>query len=132
MADLVSGRLDLMFTPVVETIQQVRSGQVRALGITRRERSAQLPDGPAVGEELPGYAFNSWLGLFVPAGTPAPAVERISREVAAAMRTPQTRERMEQLGYEPVGSTPEEFAAFYAAELPRVAELVRISGASVD
>ncbi len=132
MADLVSGRLDLMFTPVVEAIQQVRSGQVRALGITRAERSAQLPDLPAIAEALPGYAFTSWLGLFAPAGTPAPAVARVAREVAAALRAGPVRERMEQLGYEPVGSTPEEFAAFFAAELPRVAELVRLSGASVD
>ena len=132
MADLVSGRLDLMFTPVVETIQQVRSGQVRPLGTTRPERSAQLPEVPAVGEALPGYAFTSWLGLFAPAGTPAPAVARLSREVAAALRAAPTRGRMEELGYEPVGGTPEEFAAFFAAELPRVAELVRISGASVN
>jgi Tripartite tricarboxylate transporter family receptor len=131
-ADLVSGRLDLMFTPVVETIQQVRSAQVRALGTTRRERSAELPDVPAVGEALPGYVFTSWLGLFAPAGTPAPAVARIAREVAAALRTGPTREQLEQLGYEPVGSTPEAFAASFAAELPRVAELVRISGVSVD
>jgi len=120
MADLVSGRLDLMFTPVVETIQQVRSGQVRALGTTRRERSAELPEVPAIGEALPGYVFTSWLGLFAPAGTPAPAAARISREVAAALRTGPTRERLEQLGYEPVGSTPEEFAAFFAAEPSRV------------
>ena len=132
MADLVSGRLDLMFTPVVEAIQQARSGQVRVLGITRAERSAQLPEVPAIAEALPGYAFTSWLGLFAPAGTPAPAVARIAREVAAALRTGPTRERLEQLGYEPVGSTPEEFATFFAAELPRVAELVRLSGASVD
>jgi tripartite-type tricarboxylate transporter receptor subunit TctC len=132
MADLVSGRLDLMFTPVVEAIQQVRSGQVRALGTTRAERSAQLPEVPAIAEALPGYAFTSWLGLFAPAGTPAPAVARIAREVAAALRTGPARERLEQLGYEPVGSTPEDFAAFFAAELPRVAELVRLSGASVD
>ena len=132
MADLVSGRLDLMFTPLVEAIQQVRSGQVRVLGTTRPQRSPQLPDVPAVAEELPGYEFNSWLGLFAPAGTPTPAVARLSREVAAALRTPPTRGRMEELGYQPVGSTPEEFATFFAAELPRVAELVRISGASVD
>jgi tripartite-type tricarboxylate transporter receptor subunit TctC len=132
MADLISGRLDLMFTPFVETIQQVRSGQVRVLGTTRAERSPQLPDVLAVAEELPGYEFNSWLGLFAPAGTPTPAVARLSREVAAALRAPQTRGRMEELGYQPVGSTPEEFAAFFAAELPRVAELVRISGATVD
>jgi tripartite-type tricarboxylate transporter receptor subunit TctC len=87
---------------------------------------------PAAGEALPGYAFASWRGLVAPAGTPAPAVARVAREVATALRAGPARERMEQLGYEPVGGTPEEFAAFFAAELPRVAELVRISGASVD
>ncbi len=85
-----------------------------------------------MGEALPGYAFTSWLGLFAPAGTPAPAAARIAREVAAPLRAGPTCERMEQLGYEPVGSTPGEFAAASAAELPRGAELVRISGASVD
>ena len=83
-------------------------------------------------EELAGYEFNSWLSLFAPAGTPAPVVGRISCEIQAAMRTPQMRERMLQLGYRPVGNMPEEFAAFHAAELPRVAELVRLSGAVVE
>ena len=87
---------------------------------------------PAIAEALPGYAFASSLGLFAPAGMPAPAVARVAREVAAALRAGPTRERLEQLGYEPVGSTPEAFAAFFTAELPRVAELVRLSGASVD
>jgi tripartite-type tricarboxylate transporter receptor subunit TctC len=132
MADLVSGRLDLMFTPVVEAIEQVRAGQVRALGITRSSRSPQLPDIPAVAEQLPGYSFNSWLGVFAPAGTPAPAVLRLSDEIGRALRTPEVRGRLEQLGYEVVGSTPEQFAAFQRAELPRVTELVRLSGASVE
>lgn len=132
MADLVSGRLDVMFTPVVEAIEQVRGGQVRALGITRQARSSQLPDVPAVSEALPGYLFNSWLGVFAPAATPGPVVQRLSREIAAALATPAVRGRMETLGYEVVGSTPEEFAAFQSAELPRVAELVRISGAIVE
>ena len=132
MADLVAGRLDLMFTPVIEAQQQVRAGQVRALGITRAQRAPALPDIPTVGEALPGYEFNSWLGLFAPAGTPPAAVARIAREVATALRAGETRERMEQLGYQPVGSTPEEFAAFFASELPRVAEIVRITGATVE
>lgn len=132
MADLVSGRIDVMFTPVVEAIEQVRAGQVKALGITRQARSEQLPDVPAVGEQLPGYVFNSWLGVFAPAGTPAPVILRLSREIATALRTAAVKGRMEQLGYEVVGSTPEEFAAFQTAELPRVAELVRISGAVVE
>jgi tripartite-type tricarboxylate transporter receptor subunit TctC len=105
---------------------------VRALGITRQGRSAQMPDIPAVGEALPGYVFNSWLGVFAPAATPAPVVQRLSREVAQALRQPALRERMEALGYEVVGSTPEEFAALQRAELPRVTELVRLSGATVE
>ena len=132
MADLVSGRIGIMFTPVVEAIEQMRAGQVRAIAITRSTRSPQLPDIPTVAEGLPGYLFNSWLGLFAPAGTPAPAVQRIAQEVAKALRQGETRQRMEQLGYEPVGSTPEEFARFFTAEMPRVAELVRISGAKVE
>lgn len=132
MVDLVAGRLDVMFTPVVEAQQQVRAGQVRALGITRAQRAPAFPDIPTVGETLPGYEFNSWLGLFAPAATPPAAVARISREVATALRSGETRERMEQLGYEPVGSTPAEFATFFARELPRVAEIVRMTGATVE
>jgi tripartite-type tricarboxylate transporter receptor subunit TctC len=132
MADLVSGRIDLLFTPVVEAMQQVRDGQVKALGITAGRRSLAMPDAAPIGETLAGYEFNSWLGLFAPAATPRPAIERLSREIASALRTAAARDRLEQLGYQPVGSTPEEFATFFAAEMPRVAELVRISGASVE
>ncbi|HYF07529.1 MAG TPA: tripartite tricarboxylate transporter substrate binding protein [Acetobacteraceae bacterium] len=132
MTDLVAGRVDLVFSPVVETLQQFRAGQVRALGISREQRSPDFPDIPAIAETVPGYSFASWLGLFAPAGTPPAAVQRIAREVAAGLRDPQIRERVQALGYEPVGSTPEEFAAFFAAEMPRVAELVRLSGARVE
>lgn len=132
MAELTSGRIDLVFSPVVEAVELVRGGQVRALAITRAQRAAQMPDLPTVSEDLPGYTFSSWLGVFAPAGTPAPILQRFSREIAAAMRRPDVRTRMEQLGYEPVGSTPEEFATFQRAELPRVTEMVRISGATVE
>jgi tripartite-type tricarboxylate transporter receptor subunit TctC len=132
MTDLVAGRVDLVFSPIVETIQQVRAGQVRALAISRGERSAEFPDLPAIAEVVPGYQFSSWLGAFAPAGTPPAAIQRISRALADGLRDRVIRERVLALGYEPVGSTPEEFAAFFAAEMPRVAELVRISGARVE
>ncbi|HEY4252357.1 MAG TPA: tripartite tricarboxylate transporter substrate binding protein [Roseomonas sp.] len=132
MQDLVTGRLDVMFTPVVEAMEQVRAGQVKALGVTATRRSAALPDVAPIAEALPGYEFNSWLGLFAPASTPRPAIERLSREVATAMRQPGTGARLEQLGYQPVGSTPEEFGSFFMAEIPRVAELVRITGATAE
>lgn len=132
MADLVSGRVDLVFAPVVESIQQVRAGQVRALGITRKDRSTFLPEVPAIGEEVPGFSFTSWLGVFAPAGTPAPVVARLSETIQAAIRVPAIRQRMAELGYDAVGSTAEEFAAFQRAEIERTAELVRLSGAAVE
>ncbi len=132
MTDLVAGRVDIVFSPIVETVQQVRAGQVKALGISRPQRSPEFPDVPAIAEVVPGYQFASWLGAFAPAGTPPAAVSRLSRALAAGLRDPQIRERVVSLGYEPVGSTPEEFATFFAAEMPRVAELVRLSGARVE
>ena len=132
MTDLVAGRVDIVFSPIVESVQQIRADQVRALAITRAQRAPEFPDVPAVAEAVPGYEFSSWLGAFAPAGTPPAAVQRISQALAAGLREPQLRERILSLGYEPVGSTPEEFTAFFAAEMPRVAELVRISGAKVE
>jgi tripartite-type tricarboxylate transporter receptor subunit TctC len=132
MTDLVAGRVDIVFSPIVEAVQQIRADQVRALAITRAQRSPEFPDVPAVAEAVPGYEFSSWLGAFAPAGTPPAAVQRMSQALAAGLRDPQLRERILALGYEPVGSTPEEFTAFFAAEMPRVAELVRISGAKVE
>ena len=132
MADLISGRIDLVFAPVVESIQQVRAGQVRALAITRAERATLLPEVPTVAEHVPGFVFRSWLGVLAPAGTPAAVVARLSAEVQAAMRVPAMQARMAELGYDPVGSTAEEFAQFQQAELGRTAELVRLSGATPD
>ena len=132
MSDLVSGRVDLIFAPVVESIQQVRAGQVRALGITRRDRAPNLPEVPTIREAVPGFVFTSWLGVFAPAGTPAPVVARLSAEIQAAMRVPAMHDRMADLGYDAVGSTAEEFATFQQAEIARTAELVRISGATVE
>ena len=132
MAELAAGRIDIVFSPVVEALELVRGGQVRAIAITRPERAPQLPDVPTVAEDLPGYSFASWLGIFAPAGTPPRILQRFSRAIATSLRQPEVKARMEQLGYEPVGSTPEEFARFQAAELPRVAEIVRMSGAVVE
>ena len=132
MTDLVAGRVDIVFSPIVETVQQFRANQVRALAVTSSRRSSEFPDIPAASEVVPGYEFSSWLGVFAPAGTPAPVVQRISQALAMGVRDAKIRERILALGYEPIGSTPEEFGSFFRAEMPRVAELVRISGAKLD
>ncbi|WP_043342528.1 Bug family tripartite tricarboxylate transporter substrate binding protein [Belnapia moabensis] len=131
-ADLISGRVDVVFSPIIEAIQQIRAGQMRAIGVTSPERSALMPEIPTVAEALPGFIFRSWLGVLAPAGTPIPVITRLSAEIQAAMRVPAMRERVASLGYEAVGSTAEEFAEFQVREIARTAELVKISGATVD
>ena len=131
-ADLVAGKLQLSFSPLVEVLQQARAGKLRALGVTTARRSAVLPDTPAISEAIPGYEVALWNGIMGPAGLPAPAVARLASEIVAIVGSPEMRSRLAEQGSDPVGSTPQEFAAFVAAEQPKWAELVRISGATVD
>jgi len=129
VADLIAGRVQLVISPLIEMLPFIRDGKIRALGVSSRERAVQFPDVPAIHEVLPGYEITGWAGLFAPAGTPAAAVRRLARETAAAMRRPEMRRRIEELGSIPVAMDAEESARFYAAELPKYAELVRLSGA---
>ena len=131
-ADLISGKLQVSFSPLVEVLQQVRAGKLRALGVTTARRSALLSDIPAISEVIPGYEVALWNGIMGPAGLPAPAVARLASEIVAIVGSQEMRSRLAEQGSDPVGSTPQEFAAFVAAEQPKWAELVRISGATVD
>jgi len=131
-ADLVSGKLQLSFSPLIEVLQQVRAGKLRALGVTTARRSALLPAIPTIAEVIPGYEVALWNGIMGPAGLPAPVVARLASELVAIIGSQDVRSRLAELGSDPVGSTPQEFTAFVAAEQPKWAELVRISGATVD
>ncbi len=130
--DLVAGRVQLGINPVIELLPTLRDGKLRPLGTTTRQRATQFPDLPSIGEVLPGYEVASWAGLFAPAGTPRSALERLSRETVAAMGKPAMRSRVEELGSVPVAIGAEEAARFHAAEIPKWAELVRISGARLE
>jgi tripartite-type tricarboxylate transporter receptor subunit TctC len=99
---------------------------------TTVKRSALLPDLPAIGEVLPGYEVALWNGIMGPAGPPAPVVARLGAEMVATVGSPEMRSKLGEQGSDPVGSTPQDFAAFVAAEQPKWAELVRISGATVE
>jgi tripartite-type tricarboxylate transporter receptor subunit TctC len=131
-ADLVSGKMQVSFSPLVEVLQQVRAAKLRALGVTTARRSALLPEVPAIAEVIAGYEVALWNGIMGPAGLPAPVVARLASEIVAIVASPEMRARLGEQGSDPVGSTPPEFAAFVAAEQPKWAELVRISGATVD
>jgi tripartite-type tricarboxylate transporter receptor subunit TctC len=132
VTDLLGGKLDLLFSPLVEVLEHVRAGRLTALAITTKERSPLLPDVPPLGDMLPGYEVRLWNGLLAPAGTPPAAIERIAHETNEALRTPQLREKLALQGSTPAGGTPGEFAGFIRDELPKWAELVRISGARIE
>jgi len=133
MQDLIGGRVDLMFDNLASSLSQVKGGRVRALAVTTAKRTPLAPDLPTVAESgLPGFDISTWFGIFVPAGTPKPVVDRLHDEFAKALAAPDVREKMIHLGAEPVGNTPEEFAAYVKAEAAKYAKLVKASGAKVD
>ncbi len=133
MQDLIGGRVDLMFDNFASSAAQVKAGRVRALAVTTAKRSALAPELPTIAESgLPGFDISTWFGIFVPAGTPRPVVERLHDEFVKALAAPDVREKMLNLGAEPVGNTPGEFAAYMRSEAAKYAKLVKASGAKVD
>ena len=124
--DLVAGNVSMMFVDILSAMPHVKSGRLRIIGVTGFKRSPSVPDHPTLDESgLPGFNGNSWLGLVAAAGTPRDIVARLSAAAAAALRAPDVRERFMSQGVEPVGSTPEQYAAFIEAEIPRWAEAAR-------
>jgi len=131
--DLVAGNVILMFDQVVSSMPQVNAGKLRALAITSAQRFQTLPDLPTIAESgFPGFESVSFNGLAAPAATPREIVNRVQGEVAKALKTPELRERMLRDGMEPVGSTPEAFAAFIRSERVKWSRVVKDLGLRVD
>jgi len=130
---LLSGETQFTFDNLANAFPQIQAGRVRALAVTTRTRSAQVPDVPTMAEAgIPGFDISTWFGMFVPAGTPADIVARLSDAAIAALRDPATVERLARLAVAPIGNTPAQFAAFVAAEHAKYREIVRLSGARID
>ena len=114
--DLVSGKLDVLFDSLPSGLPHVKEGRLRALGITSAKRSALLPDLPAIAETVPGYETVTWFGLYGPKGLPADVVNRLSTGINQALQDADVKERLARLGIEPVGGTPQQFAAMASAD----------------
>jgi tripartite-type tricarboxylate transporter receptor subunit TctC len=132
MTATISGETQLAFDNLSSVVQHVEEGRLRLIGVTSKERSFLKPDVPAIAESLPGFEATSWTGFYAPAGTPRDIVLRLSQETQKIVRLPDVAERLRQLGATPVGNTPEEFAAFMAAETKKWADVVKASGAKVE
>jgi len=117
VGDAVGGQIPLVFTAIASAGQFIRAGKLKALGITSTARVAALPDVPTFIESgLPDFVVNSWIGVFAPAKTPRPVVQKLQREISMVLKEPAVRERFGVLGIEPVGNTPEEYAAQVRAD----------------
>jgi len=127
------GQVQLMFSTMPPALPHVKDGKLRALAVTSLKRSRATPDLPTVDEAaLPGFEANTWHGVVLPAGTPPAIIARLNREIVAILHLHEVVERLSSQGAEPVGSTPEEFAAYIRSETVKWAKVVRESGAKAE
>lgn len=129
MTDLVGGQVQIAFDQISSSISFVKSGKLRALGISTAKRSELLPELPTIAEGgVAGYEATSWNGFAVKAGTPRPIIDRLQQETRKAITAPALKEKLFELGIEPVGGTPEAFAAHIRAERDKWIPLFRTIG----
>ena len=133
MVDHLAGRVEVAFAPAVGVLPFVKEGRLRAIAVSTKERFPVLPNVPTASESgLKGYDASSWQGIVMPAGVPPEIRRQISDEIAKALKTPALRERVLDLGGVPVGNTPEQFAAYYAAESEKWFKVAKTANVTVD
>jgi tripartite-type tricarboxylate transporter receptor subunit TctC len=126
LTDLLSGEVQVMFSSAVAMLPQVKAGRLRAIAMTGAKRSPAIPSVPTVAESgLPGYETGSWYGVVVPAGTPKPAIDRLSKEIQAIVKSPDFTAKLNDEAVIPVGSTPEGFDKHIRTELARWAKVIQ-------
>jgi tripartite-type tricarboxylate transporter receptor subunit TctC len=129
VVDLLAGQVQLMTPNVLTALPHIKAGKLRALAVTSAKRTEALPDVPTIAEAgVPGYDSTQWYGVLAPAGTPRPVVARLHDEMVRALRASDVKERLAADGAEPVGSSPEEFAAFIRAETQKWAKVAKAAG----
>jgi tripartite-type tricarboxylate transporter receptor subunit TctC len=131
-ADLLSGRVQLIFADIGSSLAHVTSGALRGIAVSSHAPLPALPGVPTVAETVPGYEASAWYGFGVPKGTPRAAADRLNREINAALADPALLARFRELDAEPLVFTPGEFAAFIAAEAKRWGQAVEASGVRGD
>jgi tripartite-type tricarboxylate transporter receptor subunit TctC len=132
MADLLPGRVQVMFDNLPSSIEHIRAGRLRALGVTAGKRSDALPDVPTIGEIVPGYQVDVWNGIVAPKGTPPEIIGTLNRAVNAVLADSRLKARFAELGGAPMPMTPGEFGNLLVEETEKWAKVVRLSGAKPD
>jgi tripartite-type tricarboxylate transporter receptor subunit TctC len=126
LTDLLSGRVQLMFSSVVAILPHIKAGKLRGLAVTGGKRLSSMPELPTLAESgLPGYEASSWYGVLAPAGTPREIIARLNAETVKALDRPEVKSSLLAEGAEPIGGTPEQFAAHIKSENERLGKLIR-------
>jgi tripartite-type tricarboxylate transporter receptor subunit TctC len=129
---MLAGDCDIMFDNLGVSLALVKSGQLRLLGVGTQMRMATLPEVPTIAETLPGFASSAWFAVVAPPKTARPIVEKISADIAEAIRSPEVARRLDELSAGPVGSTPEASARFMREEVERWGGVVKAAGVKLD
>jgi len=133
LTDLLAGQVDCMFDNLPAAIQHIRAGSLKAVAVTTAKRSPALPDLPTVAEAgVPDFAASSWFGVFAPAATPKPIVDKLNAEINKALATEDAAKRFADMGAAARPITPAQFGDFTRAEFDKWAKVVKVSGAKVD
>ncbi|HFL5746981.1 TPA: Bug family tripartite tricarboxylate transporter substrate binding protein [Stenotrophomonas maltophilia] len=133
MTDLLGGQTSVMFDNMPSAIQHVRSGKLRPIAVTTAKRSPELPDVPTIAEAgVPGYEATSWFGMFAPAGTPKPVLDKLHAALIKVLNQADVKKKIAEQGGDVVAETPEQFAAFIKAESVKWGKVVKESGATAD
>lgn len=125
ITDLIAGQVQVSFSPLTGTIEHVRSGKLRALAVTSKLRSQALPDLPTVDDYVPGYEASAWYGLAAPKKTPAEIIDKLHKEMIAALADPKIKARVADLGAEAMPMSPDDFGKLIADETEKWAKVIR-------
>jgi tripartite-type tricarboxylate transporter receptor subunit TctC len=138
LADLTSGNVDIMFDNLPSSLPFIKAGRLTALGLTSSKPSPALPGAQPIAtfatadNGLANFEASSWFGILAPAGTPKDIVNKLQQEISKSLSSPAVKEKLISQGADPVGNTPEQFAAHIQAETAKWAKVVKVSGAKVD
>jgi tripartite-type tricarboxylate transporter receptor subunit TctC len=131
--DLIGGQVPIAFESLIPILPQLKGGKVRALAVTSLKRSALLPDVPTLDEAgVKGYESIAWYGVLAPAKTPKPIVDKLNAEMTKALKDPDVKQRLAEMGSAEVYGSPEKFGALIKSEIAKWAPVVKASGATVD
>jgi tripartite-type tricarboxylate transporter receptor subunit TctC len=132
MPDLMAGEVHMAVNPMPQALELIRSGKIRALGVTTKQRQASLPDVPTVAEFVPGYEALGWYALAAPKGTPTEIVDKLNATMAKAAIDPKFKARLADLGVEPMPMTPAEFSKFIGTETDKWTKVIKAAGVVLE